>query len=526
MKKEITLYYTSDTHGNVFPSQHDVSFYSEGEEFHACAMYCFHEFEKNGNTLLLDGGDTIQGSPFTRFLWKEKIFEQHFPNIFNVGNYDYYTLGNHDFNYGYEGLSSYVRNMKGKCIIANVVDKTGAMEFEPYVIHVTQSGLKVGIVGLVTDAVNLLESENNLKNFEVSDSFEKAKEVLEEIKDLCDVTVCIYHGGFEEDLNTGKRLTLGNENRACEICQELEYDILLSAHQHMEQKGRMYYGTYILQLPPYAMKYAKIHIEKDDTNAENRLQIQSELVTPKAIMKEGIMTQFEDILEKSENWLSRRAGSLKEAVYPQEENVKQALSGGIVDLSNLVTKEHLKCDIACASLSKQKSYLPKELTIENILRAFPFANLMLMKKMKGHVLLKGLERSATYFDYRYNQLVVSELFIKPKEEHYHYDYFAGVTYDVSAGQPFGQRVSNVLVNGQPLDLEKEYTIGMTDYRATGTGGYDFYADCEVVGVSTTDIQELVLDYLHHHENLDLPRLSQVNIIDYEEDEEDEDDLLR
>ena len=57
----------------------------------------------------------------------------------------------------------------------------------------------------------------------------------------------IYHGGFENDLTTNKVLSTTKENIANKICAELEFDILLTAHQHMNLSGQYVNDTYIVQ---------------------------------------------------------------------------------------------------------------------------------------------------------------------------------------------------------------------------------------------------------------------------------------
>ena len=62
-----------------------------------------------------------------------------------------------------------------------------------------------------------------------------------------DLTVCVYHGGFERDLTSGRVLSESTENIGYRICQELDFDILLTGHQHMSVAGQMVFGTFVVQ---------------------------------------------------------------------------------------------------------------------------------------------------------------------------------------------------------------------------------------------------------------------------------------
>ena len=56
MGKELTIYYTSDTHGHIFP----VDYASGGPEASGL-LNMASVIRKDGNTLVLDGGDSLQG---------------------------------------------------------------------------------------------------------------------------------------------------------------------------------------------------------------------------------------------------------------------------------------------------------------------------------------------------------------------------------------------------------------------------------------------------------------------------------
>ena len=66
MEKELTIYYTSDIHGCFSPID-----YATGLPADSGLANCMAQFRKDGNTLVIDGGDTLQGSPLTYYLSHE-----------------------------------------------------------------------------------------------------------------------------------------------------------------------------------------------------------------------------------------------------------------------------------------------------------------------------------------------------------------------------------------------------------------------------------------------------------------------
>ena len=150
MEKTVQIYYTSDTHGHIIP----VNYAANCPE-KTGLLNLADQMEKDGNTLVLDGGDSLQGTPLTQYYLENRGRWPVHPvaAAFNAMGLDYFTLGNHDFNFGYEALRDYLRAMDGVCLCANVEDLGGELPIRPWAVHTLANGLRVGITGVVTDFV-------------------------------------------------------------------------------------------------------------------------------------------------------------------------------------------------------------------------------------------------------------------------------------------------------------------------------------------------------------------------------------
>lgn len=503
LNKSLKIYYTSDTHGYIFPTD-----YVSKEEKAMGVLSCISEFEKDGNTLILDGGDTIQGSAFSKYMWENQTDGCVIAEAFNRGQYDYVTMGNHDFNYDYKGVERYLGTLEAQCVLANVVDRTGKLGIKPYVIHTLENGLKVGLVGLVTDYVTLWEKPEHLKNFEVQDTYEAAKRTLEEIKDKCDITVCIYHGGFECDLETGVSLAKGKENVGYRICKELDFDILLTAHQHMPVEGRMLHGTYTLQLPSNAQKYACIEV---NVSTENQLEFSAQCVAPRAASISDAPKEWVAMNEAVQSWLDKKLGSFTEEI-PALGKLELALHGSrLADFCNQLQLEYTGADFSCISLGNNPIGFNREVTTRDVMAAYQFPNTIKVLEVDETVLRQALERCGEYYTLQDGEVVISDCFINPKVEHYNYDFFAGFSYTFDLTRPVGQRVVEINRDGKPLG-DKKYTIAMSDYRATGTGGYECYQSCPLVKEYGVDIQELAIEYIKKHQEVQIMEKPDFKII--------------
>ena len=137
MEKTVQIYYTSDTHGHIFP----VNYAANCPE-KTGLLNLADQMEKDGNTLVLDGGDSLQGTPLTQYYLENRDRWPVHPVAvaFNAMGLDYFTLGNHDFNFGYEVLRDYLRAMDGVCLCANVEDLGGELPICPWTVHTLANG--------------------------------------------------------------------------------------------------------------------------------------------------------------------------------------------------------------------------------------------------------------------------------------------------------------------------------------------------------------------------------------------------
>ena len=65
---------------------------------------------------------------------------------------------------------------------------------------------------MITPFVTQFESAENMAGITVTDAFAAAWSALSELRHKTDLTICIYHGGFEADVKTGEILSQTSEN--------------------------------------------------------------------------------------------------------------------------------------------------------------------------------------------------------------------------------------------------------------------------------------------------------------------------
>ena len=148
-EKRIYFYVSSDVHSHIVVA--------EGAPYGLAriARFLAHQREMGKSMVVVDNGDYIQGTPLASFMALRAKPPTPKPLIeaLNLAGYDYFNLGNHEFNFGQDYLKEAINLFKGKVLCANCVDDKGEVALgQPYDI-IEKDGIKIGLIGLITSHV-------------------------------------------------------------------------------------------------------------------------------------------------------------------------------------------------------------------------------------------------------------------------------------------------------------------------------------------------------------------------------------
>src|SRR6187397_2115097 len=147
---QITILSTTDLHGNIDP----VDYYTNKPDNRGLAKMATlikRIRKEQPNVLLIDSGDTIQGSPLESFHGRKNNGPPD-PMMLAMSslNYDAMTVGNHEYNFGLKVLEKARSEAKFPWLSANTYDKaTDKPHYKPYIVKEV-AGVKIGILGLTT----------------------------------------------------------------------------------------------------------------------------------------------------------------------------------------------------------------------------------------------------------------------------------------------------------------------------------------------------------------------------------------
>ena len=504
----LSILFTSDTHGCLTPVD-----YATGGIGAACVADFSGELARMraaGPSLFLDGGDSLQGTPLLRYWLSGPAATDEAENpvaaVFGELGLDAFTLGNHDFNYGRDVLAAHLRAMEragATCVCANVHDARGELAIRPHTI-VERGGLRVGICGIVTDYVNVWEAAEHLSDLTISDALEAAREQAAVLRASCDVAICLYHGGFEEDLASGRMLSDSKENRACAIARELDFDILLTGHQHMAIPEARFGSTLAAQPPANAFAAVRVDVQggRVEAGGAGRPCSASRLVKPQAEARteegKSAIARVDALDRACAAWLNESVGTLGAAI-PAQSKLDAALRGDA--LADLINEAQLSASgalVSCTSLSNDEVGLPREVTRRDVCAAYRFMNTLMVIEVTPIQLKEALERCASYLELdEQGAPRVARAFLEPKIEHYNYDFYRGISYTANLARPMGERIVRLTcADGSPLP--DRFSLALNDYRASGTGGYEVFAACKLLNTISVSVPVLLENYIAAH----------------------------
>ncbi|MBQ6858794.1 MAG: 5'-nucleotidase C-terminal domain-containing protein, partial [Clostridia bacterium] len=182
------------------------------------------------------------------------------------------------------------------------------------------------------------------------------------------------------------------------------------------------------------------------------------------------------------------------------DHLTQAVCGSpLANFINTVQLAASNAQLSACSLPNEFKGLPTTVTVRDVVSTYIYTNTLVVLEMNRAGLKRYLERSAQYFDYdAQGRLCIADAFLRPKVEHYNYDYISGIDYVIDVRRPWGERVTSILLGGREMTEEETVTVCVNSYRACGSGGYEFITEEKVVADIQTDVADAMIEYIVGH----------------------------
>ena len=503
-RARVHLLFTNDIHGHVAP---------EGATFMnpnfppplgggASAMAYVEKVraeaatDPNAGVLLVDAGDTWQGAPVGT-LTLGAVMEEYY----NALDYDAVVPGNHEFDKGQEVAIRLSRNLERPFLCCNIF-KAGTDSLvdwvEPYRV-IERAGMRFGLVGANTPGTEHMAFEEHIAGLdfrEVLPEIEKWRDHLLQ-NEKVDMVFVVIHEGLPFDpkrewAELQARVRRGEDLRAriqgaMELAHVLEgVPVIVGGHTHRGYREPWIDPrTQALVLESFGNGSSLGHIVLDIDRATKQV------VGWDAPRRDGVLvTLFEDEWWPDEDMRGR--------LRPHIENAQQGLDvrlgsarieltrrgGTNSPMGNLVTdamRAETSADLAFTNLGGLRTDLPAgNITAGDVLRVLPFDNALVVVDMKGRTIRDIFERKS-----RRGSSGIAQS-------------GAHVVVDPDAAE--GQRVRELLIGGEPIDLERSYRVATTDYLMEGNSGLGLLTEIppDQVNYTQTLDRSALTRYLEKH----------------------------
>ena len=508
-EKTITILGTSDMHGNIWGFSYEDNAETTNNGMARLYTYIQQVRAENPNTILIDAGDDIQGTIMTDDLYNKTPEEPH-PVItaMNYMGYDAMTLGNHEFNWGIPTMQTILSQAEFPVLAANVTGADGELVTGAGWTIVERDGVKVAIIGVVTPDVPIWDGGKD----GIDDAVYEAANVavgnaIDEIGGQADVIVVSAHMGMYAEFDEE-----GGSDSAQKILDDNpEIDVLQVAHNHVtvnEKQG----DTVIGGVRNGGREIARFDLTLDAEN--NVVDSAVTIVDMEGVEPSQEIREIPLVAEAHQKTIDYIAGGTDESGEPlpplgsttakfQPENEIRGIPAGrvmdtaVMDLINKVQLENSGADVSAAALFKDTSDLPQgDINYGNIFDIYKFDNTLYRVKVTGAELKAYMEWSAEC----YNQWEEGDINISfdPEYPDYLYDMFAGVDYEIDLSQPKGQRIQNVMFQGEPLQDDQELTLAVNNYRYSSALKSQGLIAGTKEWESSNSIRDMIVAYFAEH----------------------------
>ncbi len=500
-KTHITIIGTSDIHGNVWGYSYEDMKESDKDGLARISTYVEQVRKENPNTILVDAGDTIQGTIMTDDIYAKDPADHPMVAAFNHMKYDAWVLGNHEFNFGVDTLQKVLKQAEMPVLAANI--KTADGSYMPntagYTI-VERGGIKVAIIGVTTPNIPRWDgTKQGVSELTFEPMADAVAACIEEIGDQADVIMVSTHAGLEREYSTD-----GSDAAQSILDKCPEVDLLQLGHTHT---------TYINNdtIPIGEARNNAAEVVRFDLTLDSN----KEIISAKAetIPMEGIepdqglreVPAIKASQEKTISFIQDNVLGHASADFQPADEIRGIPAGrledtAVIDLIGTVQLENSGADVTAVALFKNTSDLKKgDLNYGNLFDIYKFPNVLYTTKVTGAEMKAYMEWAAACW----NQWEEGDinLSFNPDKPGYLHDHFIGLNYEVNLSKPAGQRVENVTFQGKPLTDDQVLTLCVNDYRFTGLKN-DGIISGEKEWESSASVRDMLVDYLARHDPLD------------------------
>ncbi|MCX4962124.1 bifunctional metallophosphatase/5'-nucleotidase [Streptomyces virginiae] len=543
-----TVMGTTDLHGNVFNWDYftDKEFDDKAHNDVGLAKIStlveqVRAEKGRRNTLLIDAGDTIQGTQLSYYYAKvDPITARRGPvhpmaQAMNAIGYDAAALGNHEFNYGIPVLRKFEEQCDFPLLGANALDaKSLRPAFAPYSMHKLRTpcgrDVKVAVLGLTNPGIAIWDKANVQGKMTFPGLEEQAAKYVPKLRSMgADVVIVSAHSGSSGTSSYGDQLPY-IENAAALVAEQVPgIDAILVGHAHTEipeyrVKNKATGKDVVLSEPlKWGQRLTLFDFELTwEKGRWSVAKVAAKVLNSNTVAEDKKITRLlSDEHRKVVAYVNQVIGTSTQAMSSAEGAFKDV---AIIDLINHVQAETVKGALAgsewaalpvlsqASCFSRTASIPAGQVTIKDAAGLYPFENTMEARLLTGAQVKDYLEYSARYFVRTAPGDVVDPAKLTNAESipDYNYDAVYGLVYDIDIAQPAGSRITGLSFQGKPVDPAAQFVLAVNNYRASGGGNFPHVPQAKQLWANSDEIRNTIIQWVKAKGTIDAAQFASVD----------------
>ncbi|MBA2564095.1 MAG: 5'-nucleotidase C-terminal domain-containing protein [Gemmatimonadetes bacterium] len=435
-RPQFTLLYFNDLHGHLVPFAREGDTTRVGGAARMATLVARIRAENDRAsrpTILVEGGDIFQGTPLSSVFKGEPDFK-----FLNMIGLDAMVLGNHEFDFGLDVLRRRMSEADFPILAANVLTKDGGrLLARPYALRELPNGVRVGILGLVTDDTPETTDPVNVASLTFQPPLLAAARWVPVLQDSADVLVGLTHIGSEADV----RLADTYE----------DFDVIVGGHdQVLIHRPLVEDDVIITQAQEHGLYLGRL----DLAVAGQEVELLADTIYP--ITRDipddpAVAAMVASYTKRLDRELNQRLGVLAGRLNGERHELRHSPTNFGLLLTTMM-RDLTGADAAVINSGAVRASIDAgPVTLGEILQALPFTNRIVTVQLMGDAVERMLAQS---------------LRARGQPDGGGFLQVAGIRYaDADSG------AVSVEIAGAPLDRAKLYTIAITDFLFSGGDGY-------------------------------------------------------
>ncbi|MCK0169613.1 5'-nucleotidase/apyrase family protein [Aliiroseovarius sp. S1123] len=429
---------------------------------------------RTNNAILVDGGDQFQGTLFYTY-YKGALAAE----MMNQMGYDAMTVGNHEFDDGPEVLRGFMdavnfpvlmsnADVSGEPLLADKLAKSTVIE---------RGGEKLGLIGLTPQDTDELASPGD--NIVFTDPVDAVQGEVDKLTEMgVNKIIVLSHSGYGVDQKvaagtTGVDIIVGGHTNT----------LLSNTNERAEGPYPTMVGsTAIVSAYAYGKFLGELNVTFDDDGNITEAKGEPLIMDGGVHEHEATKARIAEAAAPLEEIRQRVVANTAEAIDGERGSCRamECAMGNIIADAMLDRVKDQGIQIAIQNGGGIRASIDAgDVTMGEVLTVLPFQNTLSTFQVTGETIIAALENGVSQHE----------------EGAGRFPQVAGMTYAFDVSKPAGERVSDVMVGGAPIDPAKMYGVVSNNYVRNGGDGYKMFRDAQNAYDYGPDLADVTAEYM-------------------------------